>query len=83
MGIGQEIGLLDDVAAGLRAMASSAAAYDPEILRWMADQVERAADRAQEVADLRAALALLAQPHTQPAGRRARLIRHLRGVCVM
>ncbi|HEY1274560.1 MAG TPA: hypothetical protein VGF25_06605 [Thermoleophilaceae bacterium] len=61
MTLGGEIKLLDDVAASLRAMASNGVAYDDDVVRWLADQVERAADYAQELADVRAALALLDQ----------------------
>jgi hypothetical protein len=42
-------------------MASNGVAYDDDVVRWLADQVERAADYAQELADVRAALALLDQ----------------------
>jgi len=59
MTLGGEIKLLDDVAASLRAMASNGVAYDDEVVRWLADQVEHAADSAQELADVRAAMALL------------------------
>jgi hypothetical protein len=38
------------------------AALDRDTAQWVADQLELAADRAQEVADLRAALVLLRQP---------------------
>jgi hypothetical protein len=61
MTIGTEIRILDDVAASLRAMASNAVAYDQEVVLWLAEQVEKAADHTQEVADVRAALALLEQ----------------------
>jgi hypothetical protein len=60
MTLGVEIKLLDDVAAGLRAMASNSVAYDADVVRWLADQVEQAADHAQELADTKAAMALLA-----------------------
>jgi hypothetical protein len=46
MTLGGEIKLLDDVAAGLRAMASNAVVYDADVVRWLADQVEQAADHA-------------------------------------
>ena len=59
MTLGGEIKLLDDVAASLRAMASNGVAYDDDVVRWLADQVERAADCAQELADVQAAMALL------------------------
>jgi len=59
MTIGTDIRVLDDVAASLRAMAANAVAYDDEVVLWLADQVERAADRTQELADVQAALALL------------------------
>ena len=62
MGIGEEVLVLDDVVAQLRAMSTNATAFDPQVAGWMADQVQRAADRSQEVADLRAALALLHHP---------------------
>jgi hypothetical protein len=61
MTVGGEIRLLDDVAASLRAMASNAVVYDDDVVRWLADQVEQAADHAQELADARAAMALLAR----------------------
>ena len=59
MTVGTEIRLLDDVAAGLRAMAAHAVRYDDEVVLWLADQVERVADRSQELADAEAAIALL------------------------
>ncbi len=59
MSLGGEIKLLDDVAASLRAMASNAVAYDDDVVRWLADQVEQAADHTQELADAKAAMALL------------------------
>jgi len=59
MTLGGEIKLLDDVAASLRAMASNGVAYDDDVVRWLADQVEQAADCAQELADVQAAMALL------------------------
>jgi predicted acyltransferase len=43
MTLGGEIKLLDDVAASLRAMASNAVAYDDDVVRWLADQVEHSA----------------------------------------
>jgi hypothetical protein len=60
MTLGMEIRLLDDVAAGLRAMAANAVVYDDDVVLWLADQVEQAADHAQELADTEAAKALLA-----------------------
>ena len=65
MTLGGEIRLLDDVAASLRAMASNAVAYDDDVVRWLADQVEQAADHAQELADAKAAMALLARDAEQ------------------
>jgi hypothetical protein len=59
MTIGTEIRMLDDVAASLRAMASNAVAYDDEVVLWLAEQIEKAADHTQEVADVQAAIALL------------------------
>ena len=59
MTIGADIRVLDDVAATLRAIASKSVAYDDQLLLWLADQVEQAADRTQELADARAAIALL------------------------
>jgi hypothetical protein len=59
MTLGTEIHLLDDVAASLRAMAAQAVVYDDEVVMWLADQVERVADRSQELADAEAAIALL------------------------
>jgi hypothetical protein len=59
MTVSEEIVTLDDVAATLRALASGAVRFDPEVVDMLADHVSRAADHAQEVADLRAALALL------------------------
>ena len=56
MTVGTEVHLLDDVAACLRAMAEHAVNYDDEMVFWLADQVERAADRAQELADAQAAV---------------------------
>jgi hypothetical protein len=61
MTLGGEIRLLDDVAASLRAMASNAVTYDDDVVRWLADQVEQAADHAQDLADAKAAMALLAR----------------------
>jgi hypothetical protein len=61
MTLGEEIKLLDDVAAGLRAMASNAVAYDDDVVGWLADQVEQAANHTQELADAKAAMALLAR----------------------
>jgi hypothetical protein len=61
MTLGREIRLLDDVAASLRAMASNAVTYDDDVVRWLADQVEQAADHAQDLADAKAAMALLAR----------------------
>jgi hypothetical protein len=55
---GRTIRTLDEVAIRLRA---GDAALDHDTAQWVADQLERAADRAQEVADLRAALVLLRQ----------------------
>jgi hypothetical protein len=55
---GRTIRTLDEVAVRLRA---GDAALDHDTAQWVADQLERAADRAQEVADLRAALVLLRQ----------------------
>ena len=49
------------MAAGLRAMASNAVAYDDDVVRWLADQVEQAANHTQELADAKAAMALLAR----------------------
>jgi hypothetical protein len=60
MTLGTEIRLLDEVAAGLRAMAANAVVYDDDVVLWLADQVEHAADYAQEQADAEAAKALLA-----------------------
>jgi hypothetical protein len=40
-------------------MASHAVAYDDETVLWLADQIQRAADRSQRVADLEAAFALM------------------------
>lgn len=57
--LGAEVCLLDDVAASLRVMALRAVAYDDDVVLWLADLVERAADRTQELADARAAIALL------------------------
>ena len=65
MTLGGEIRLLDDVAASLRAMASNAVTYDDDVVRWLADQVEHAADHAQELADTKAAMALLARDAEQ------------------
>ena len=59
MMLGTEICLLDDVAASLRAMATHAVRYDDEVVFWLADQVERAADRTQQLADAEAALGLV------------------------
>jgi len=59
MTIGAEIRVLDDVAVTLRAMAANAVVYDDEVVLWLAQQVELAADHAQELADARAAIALL------------------------
>jgi uncharacterized membrane protein len=64
MTLGGEIKLLDDVAAGLRAMAANAVVYDADVVRWLADQVEQAADHAQELADAKAAMALLVHDDT-------------------
>jgi hypothetical protein len=58
MTIGAEIRALDDVAITLRAMAANAVVYD-EVVLWLAEQVELAADHAQELADAGAAIALL------------------------
>jgi len=64
MTLGGEIKLLDDVAASLRAMAANAVTYDEDVVRWLADQVEQAADHTQELADAKAAMAILARkPH--------------------
>jgi hypothetical protein len=60
MTLGTEIRLLDEVAAGLRAMAANAVVYDDDVVLWLADQVEHAADYAQELADAEAAKALVA-----------------------
>jgi hypothetical protein len=60
MTLGTEIRLLDEVAASLRAMAANAVVYDDDVVLWLADQVEQAADYAQELADAEAAKALLA-----------------------
>jgi hypothetical protein len=60
MTLGTEIRVLDEVAAGLRAMAANAVVYDDDVVLWLADQVEHAADYAQELADAEAAKALLA-----------------------
>jgi hypothetical protein len=60
MTLGTEIRLLDEVAAGLRAMAANAVVYDDDVVLWLADQVEQAADYAQELADAEAAKALFA-----------------------
>jgi hypothetical protein len=59
MTIGAEIRVLDDVAVTLRAMAANAVVCDDELVLWLAEQVELAADHAQELADARAAIALL------------------------
>ena len=59
MTIGAEIRVLDDVAITLRAMAANAVVYDGGLMLWLAEQVELAADHAQELADARAAIALL------------------------
>jgi hypothetical protein len=59
MTLGTEILLLDDVAASLQAMAAHAVVYDDEVVLWLADQVERVADRSQELADAEAAIAFL------------------------
>jgi hypothetical protein len=64
MTTGTEIRVLDDVAACLRAMASHGIVYDDEVLLWLADQVEHAADRTQGAADLEAALAIVRAPET-------------------
>jgi hypothetical protein len=61
MTLGGEIKLLDDVAASLRAMASNAVAYDNDVVLWLADRIEQAADHSQELADAKAAMALLAR----------------------
>jgi hypothetical protein len=72
MTLGTEVRLLDDVAACLRAMAACAVAYDDETLFWLADQVERAADRSQELADAQAAVKLLSSSRVRDeAARRA------------
>lgn len=55
----EEILALDEVAAALRAMADRAVRFDPDAVDMLADKVSRAADRSQEVVDLRAALGLL------------------------
>jgi hypothetical protein len=55
MTLGGEIRLLDDVAASLRAMAANAVVYDDDVVRWLADQIEQAADHSQELADAKAA----------------------------
>jgi len=38
---------------------------DDDVVRWLADQVEQAADHAQELADAKAAMALLARDAEQ------------------
>jgi hypothetical protein len=60
MTLGKEIRLLDEVAATLRAMAAGAVVYNEAVLLDLAEQVEHAADHAQEMADAEAAKALLA-----------------------
>lgn len=62
MTLGTEIQTLDEVAACLRAMAEHAVIYDDEVVLWLATQVERAADRNQELADAQATVALLGSP---------------------
>lgn len=64
MTISQEIVVLDEVAAALHAIASGTVTFDPQVVDWLAGEVGRAADRAQEVADLRAALKLLDARHS-------------------
>ena len=59
MTLGTEIHTLDEVAACLRAMAEHAVNYDDDMVFWLADQVEQAADRSQELADTAAAVVLL------------------------
>lgn len=59
MTIGDDITTLDAVAASLRAMASGDVAFDRRALSELADHVAAAADRAQQVADLQAVVALL------------------------
>ena len=61
MTLGGEITLLDDVAASLRAMASNSVTYDDDVVRWLADKVEQAADHTEELADAKAAMAILAR----------------------
>ena len=65
MTTGREIRVLDDIAACLRAMASHGIVHDDEVLLWLADQVENAADRTQEAADLDAALAIIRTHQTR------------------
>jgi hypothetical protein len=65
MTTGREIRVLDDIAACLRAMASHGIVYDDEVLLWLADQVENAADRTQEAADVDAALAIIRTHQTR------------------
>lgn len=62
MTVSEEIVALDEVAASLRAIASGDVVADPGVATTLADIVSQAADRTQEVADLRAALALLGAP---------------------
>jgi hypothetical protein len=59
MTVSEEILTLDDVAATLSGMAGRVLPFDPDVVKMMAAKVSEAADRAQEVADLRAAIALL------------------------
>jgi len=59
MTLGEEIASLDEIALTLHAIASGAVALDPDAIDRMAWRLELAADRAQEVADLRAAVALI------------------------
>lgn len=63
----EEILTLDDIAAILHGMATPTVPFDPDLIERMADQVGEAADRAQEVADLRTAVALLSD-HRLVAG---------------
>lgn len=59
MTLGEEIVSLDEIALTLHAIASGAVTLDPDAIDRMACRLELAADRAQEVADLRAAFALV------------------------
>ena len=63
---GHTIRTLDEVAARLRAGDT---ALDHDTAVWVADQLECAADRAPDGADLRTALILLRQPPRNPQDR--------------